>query len=370
MISDDAHLPELTRRQEEILSLIVRAYTQHPEPVSSKHLVEKFGLSYSSATVRNEMVALEDLGYIAQPHTSAGRIPTQNGYRYFVKRLINTSDISSADQSRITERLQSTPLATEQWMRLAASMLARTTQTAALVTPPSAETSRFKHLELISIQGRLVLMVLVLQEGTVYQQMITLAEALPQKRLSETAELINALCRDANATQVRARSVQMGLLELEVTELVADMMEKADVNQVRLIYREGLSDLISTFPSNEGAQQAIRVLEERAVLNMILNEVLTPIVNTVQVVIAGNGRWEQLSHLTMVLSRYGIQGQASGAVGVLGPTHIDYGRAVSAVGYISGVMTEQIANAFEKLPPSNPAADEDERFSTTEDTED
>ncbi len=353
MISDDAHLPELTRRQEEILSLIVRAYTQHPEPVSSKHLVETFGLSYSSATVRNEMAVLEDLGYIVQPHTSAGRIPSQNGYRYFVKRLISSGDISTSEQSRITERLQSTPLATEQWMRLAATMLSRTTQTAALVTPPSAETSRFKHLELISIQGRLVLMVLVLQEGTVYQQMITLTDPIPQAKLGETAQLINALCMDASATQVRARSVQLGLLEREITELVADMLERADANQVRLIYREGLSDLISTFPNNEGAQQAVRVLEERAVLNMILTEVLTPMVNSVQVVIAGNGRWEQMSHLTMVVSRYGIQGQASGAVGVLGPTHINYGRAISAVGYISGVMTDQIAQAYEQLPPGN-----------------
>lgn len=358
MISDDAHLPELTRRQEEILSLIVRAYTQHPEPVSSKHLVETFGLNYSSATVRNEMAVLEDLNYIVQPHTSAGRIPTQNGYRYFVKRLINTSDIPSADQTRISERLQSAPLATEQWMRLAATILSRTTQSAALVTPPSAESSRFKHLELISIQGRLVLMVLVSQEGTVYQQMITLADSLPQPRLSETAELINRLCMDSGATQVRARSVQLGLLERELTELVADMLERADANQVRLIYREGLGDLISTFPNNEGAQQAVRLLEERAVLNMILSEVLTPTVNHVQVIIAGNGRWEQLSHLTMVISRYGIQGQASGAVGVLGPTHINYGRAISAVGYISGVMTDQISHAFERLPSGQKDADE------------
>ncbi len=351
MIPDDPHLPELTRRQEEILSLIVRAYTQQPEPVSSKHLVEKFGLNYSTATVRNEMATLEELDYIAQPHTSAGRIPTQNGYRYFVRRLIHTSDMTLVEQSHISERMQSTPLATEQWMRLAATILSRTAQTAALVTPPSAETSRFKHLELIAIQGRLVLMVLVLQEGTLHQQMITLAEPLLQLRLSDMAELINRLCMDSTTTEVRARSVQMGVLERELTELVADMMEKADTNQVRLVYREGLTDLISAFPNNEGAQQAVRVLEERAVLSMILNEVLTPMVNSVQVVIAGNGRWEELSHLTMIVSRYGIQGQASGAVGVLGPTHMNYGRAISAVGYLSGVMTTMITNAFEKLPP-------------------
>ncbi|NJO84742.1 MAG: HTH domain-containing protein, partial [Blastochloris sp.] len=113
MNSDDAILPELTRRQEEILAYIVRAYTQTPEPVSSKFLAESYQLSVSSATIRNEMAALEELGYISQPHTSAGRVPTEIGYRYFVKRLLNAADLTTAEQERITERLQSLPLVTE-----------------------------------------------------------------------------------------------------------------------------------------------------------------------------------------------------------------------------------------------------------------
>lgn len=366
---DDAHLPELTRRQEEILSLIVRSYIQSPEPVSSKLLAERYGQSISSATIRNEMAVLEKLGYISAPHTSAGRIPTENGYRYFVKRLITASDLTAAEETRIAEKLQSTPLATDQWLNLVATVLARTAQVAALVTPPIAETSRFKHLELISIQGRLALMVLVLQQGAVHQQMLTLAEPLPQARLSEVAARINAQCEMANANEVRIRSVHLGLLEREIADVVADLMERADSNQVRLVYRDGLSEIISSFPHNQGAQQAVRVFEERAFLNMILNEILTPLINNVQVVIAGNGRWEELSHLTMVLSRYGIPGQATGAVGVLGPTHINYGRAISAVNYVSGLMTTMLANAFEAPLPSGgvnekepgenaPAADE------------
>src|SRR5690606_23781464 len=110
---------------------------------------------------------------------------------------------------------------------------------------------------------------------------------------------------------------------------------------------DGLSEMIGNFQHNQGAQQAIRVFEENAFLNMILNDVLTPILNSVQVVIGGNGRWEELSHLTMVLSRYGIPGQASGAVGVLGPTHLNYGRAISAVTYVSTLMTEMLTNMYE-----------------------
>jgi heat-inducible transcriptional repressor len=346
MNTDEANLPELTRRQEEILSLIVRAYTNSPEPVSSKSLADNPELNVSSATIRNEMAALEELGYIAQPHTSAGRVPTELGYRYFVKRLLSNGDLTVAEQSRIAEKFQDSPLATEQWMRRAASILSRTVNTAALVTPPIAETSRFKHIELISIQGRLVLMVLVVHGGAVHQQMLTLSDPVPQDQLSQAATRINGLCLNLNARDVRMKGVQLQMLDREVADLAADLMERADSNQVRSVYREGLSEIISTFSSNEGAQQAVRVFEERAFLNAILSQ-MTPIINQVEVVIGGEGRWEELKHLSMVLSRYGIPGQASGTVGVIGPTRLNYGRAVSAVRYVSTLMTDALTHIYE-----------------------
>lgn len=355
--SDSVVLPELTRRQEEILSLIVRTYTQNPEPVSSKYLAENYALNVSSATIRNEMAVLEEKGYITAPHTSAGRVPTENGYRYFVKRLLNSSDLTLAEQTRIAEKLAASPLATEQWMRLAATLLARTARSAALVTPPTAETCRFKHLELISIQGRLVLMVLVVEGGTVHQQMLNLAEPVPKETLSDVAQRVNTLCLGLKADEVRMKSVQLNLLGREIAELVADLMDRADQNQVRFVYRDGLSDLISAFHVSEGAQQAVRVFEERAFLNMILAEALDPSFNNVQVVIGGDGRWEELKHLTMVLSRYGIPGQVSGAVGVVGPTHINYGRAISAVRYISSLMTNTLVSLYEASSTSPASKD-------------
>lgn len=347
MTIDDPQLPELTRRQEEILSLIVRSYTQSPEPVSSKHLAENCGLNVSSATVRNEMAVLEKLGYIAAPHTSAGRIPTESGFRYFVKRLLNASDLTAAERTRIAEKFQGSTTSTEQWMRLTATTLARTARTAALVTPPVSETNRFKHLELIAIQGRLALMVLVLMGGTVHQQMLTLAEPVSQLRLSEAAAQINTLCSGLNANEIHMKSVQLPLLEREMADLAADLMEQADSHQTRLVYRDGLSEIINTFENAEGAQQVVRVFEERAVLNTILSEILTPIINHVQVVIAGEGRWEELSHLSMVLSRYGIPGQITGAVGLIGPTRLDYGRAISTVRFVSHLMTSMLTKMYE-----------------------
>ena len=354
--SDDSEPLILTRRQEEILALIIRVYSQAPEPVSSKLLVEQEGLSVSSATIRNEMARLEELGLIMQPHTSAGRVPTEAGYRYFVKHLLGGKGLTNAEETRITEKLQTQPLATEQWMNQAATLLARTVQSAAVVTPPVAETSRFKHVELIAIQGRLVLMVLVLQQGSVHQQMLTLADSVPQPSLSDAAGRINAFASDLSSGDLRARSGSLPLLEREIAELAADVMDRADSSRVRFVYRDGLSDVIGAFPRTEGAKQILRVVEERALLNMILSELLSPLINDVQVLIAGNGRWDDLDQLSLVFSRYGIPGQATGAVGVVGPTNMNYRRAISAVGFVSSLMSSMLATAYDNpaLPPPEP----------------
>jgi heat-inducible transcriptional repressor len=296
------------------------------------------------------MAVLEDQGFINAPHTSAGRVPTERGYRYFVRRLLNNSELSHTEQTHITERMQEMPLATEQWMRLAATVLARTVQSAALVTPPVSEISRFKHVELISIQGRLVLMVLVLHSGSVHQQMLNLAESLAQPILSQSAQRVNDLCLNLTSNEVRMKGVQLELLEREIAELAADVMDRADTQQVRIVYRDGLSGIINHFHGNVGAQQAVRVFEERAVLNMILSEVLARDEGGVQVFIAGDGRWEELNHLTMILSRYGIPGQTSGALGVVGPTHLNYGRAISTVRYMSNLMTNMLVKLFGEPP--------------------
>lgn len=365
MKTDAAHLPDLTKRQEELLSLIVRVYTQKQEPVSSRFLAEHSGLGFSSATIRNEMAVLEDLGYIAAPHTSAGRVPTERGYRYFVRHLTSESMLTPAEENQIAHRFQSLPLATEQWMRFAASALARTAQTASLVTPPAPSTGRFKHMELISIQGRLALLVLVLQGGTVHQRMLNLADAVPQETLSTAANHLNTLCLDLTANEMLVKRGQMNLLEQEVLEIAAELVENSSSGQVRSIYREGLSDMMTALSDKDNApllaSQAVRVLEERAFLNMLLEEYLAPQAGEVQVVIAGEGRRDEISQLSMVLSRYGIPGKLSGAIGVIGPMHLNYGRAISSVQYVSSMMTNMLVRLYgdeASDEPSDEASDD------------
>ncbi|MDE2853905.1 MAG: heat-inducible transcriptional repressor HrcA [Chloroflexota bacterium] len=352
-MNGEGQLPALSSRQEDILTCIVQAYSERAEPVGSRFLVENYQLNISSATVRNEMARLEELGYIAAPHRSAGRVPTAVGFRYFVRRLLQTRSLTRGEQSHISERVGTLQAGMEQWMRRTAALLARSVQTASIVTPPISQTNSFKHLELISIQGRLALMVLVLNSGSVHQRMLTLAEPVPQSKLGAAAKRVNETCADMGAQQVRLRSINLPMLEREVAELTAELIENVDNNRARFIYRDGLSQIIESFADEEGAQQAIRILEEHTVLNALLSDLLDRLPPEdgeqvdVQVVIAGDGRYEDLSRLSMVLSRYGDPEKMSGAVGVLGPTHINYGRAISTVRYVSNLMTNVLATLYQ-----------------------
>lgn len=344
-LPDLPDLPNLTERQEYILSLIVREYTRDPQPVASKTLVERFELSVSSATVRNEMVLLEEEGLIYAPHTSAGRVPTQQGYRYFVHRLLRGGDLSAQERRQIAREFRQAPLDIEVWMRIAASVLSRTAQTAALIMPPRAAENRFKHLELINTQGRLVLMVLVLQGGSVHQQILTLAEPVSQEVLSNIAQVINQLCATLTADRVRTKTrTQHDALTREIGELVADAMSQADPQSTKDIYRFGLSENLLAFTDDE-AQQAVRALEEHTVLDGIFKETLQPGRPDVFVVVAGEGRWEALNRLSMVLGRYGTA-QAHGALGVLGPTRMRYGRAISTVRYVASLMSGMLGDVY------------------------
>jgi heat-inducible transcriptional repressor len=341
--TESGELPDLSERQEYILSLIVREYIRDAQPVGSKTLVEQFDMNVSSATVRNDMVTLEQMGMIYAPHTSAGRIPTRQGYRYFVQRLLKTAQLSAQERRSIQDAFRYTTRNVEEWPRIAAMALSRTAKLAALATPPRAVENHFKHLELISTQGRLVLMVLVVQGGSVHQQLLTLAEAVPQEVLSRTAQIINALCTRMLAEQVRARTrSQPDELVREIGDLVADAMLQVNQQSARDVYRYGLSESLASFSESE-AQQVLRVLEEEDLLESILRDTLADDEPDVQIVVAGEGRWEYLSHLSMVLGRYGTP-KARGTLGLLGPTRMRYGRAVSAVRYVASLMSDMLGH--------------------------
>jgi len=153
---------ELTERQKLILTLIVHEHTRTAQPVGSKTMVEQFSMQMSSATIRNEMAVLTEMGYLRQPYTSAGRVPTEEGYRFFVSNLTQQTTLPATTMRTISHQFYQSRQDLEQWLKLAASVLANQSQAASLVTAPHSDKAQLKHLELIATHGRQILMVLVM----------------------------------------------------------------------------------------------------------------------------------------------------------------------------------------------------------------
>ena len=335
----------LTERQKLILALIIHAYTETAQPVGSKALIDRYKLDTSSATIRNDMVELTEAGYLRQPYTSAGRVPTEEGYRYFVRQLMGQTELPMNTRRTITHQFYQAGRDVNRWMRLAASVLAHQSQGASLVTSPRPESARFKHLSLISTHGRQVLMVMVWSGGQVRQQMLTLAEPVSQEQLSTAAGHINLVCEGLDSDAISALGGQFDALEQDVLKLIREELERMKQVVSGEVYRDGLSNVLSEpeFAESESARKALRVLEERSMLEDLLSRtVLTSGMDEVQVLIGGEGTWEDLRDCSMVLARYGAPGLVTGALGVLGPTRMAYGRTVSTVRFVSGLLSDLV----------------------------
>jgi heat-inducible transcriptional repressor len=341
-------MSELTERQKLILALVIRDYIETAQPVGSRRLVEEYGLHVSSATVRNEMLALTELGYLRQPHTSAGRVPTEDGYRYFVGQLMGHTDLPNNTKRMIVHQFYQAGSDLERWMRLAASVLARQSQAASLVTSPRSERPFFKHLELISTRGRQVLMVLVLAGGEVSQQMLALAEPVSQEQLSAAALTLTRLCADLDDETIAGLTTNLNALESDILKLVVDEMQRSKAVFTGEIYRDGLTHVLAEpeFGEADVARRALRVFEERPLLDDLLSRtVLSTEMGGVQVLIGGEGTWEELRDCSMVLARYGIAG-LSGTIGVLGPMRMPYSRTISTVRFVAGLLSNMVEDMF------------------------
>ncbi|MEP7200039.1 MAG: heat-inducible transcriptional repressor HrcA [Chloroflexota bacterium] len=330
---------ELTARQQAILAQIVQNYISTPIPVGSESIAQRLPTRASSATVRNEMAALEELGYLMHPHTSAGRIPTAKGYRYFVERLMEQSDLPPNEKRTIQHQFHQANLDLEQWMKLAASVLSHTAHTAALVTAPKASQSFFKHLELLSISDNLILVVLVMRDGTVKQQMIAAPQPAPtSEELSALAAQLSAQLDGLEAKQVSALLSAATGIEVQVLDRVATIMHQIDHSTNIEIYRDGLSLMLQQpeFSDSPRAQRLVHVLEVGNSMEQLLDEASGA--SGVQIVIGGDDRWHDMQDVSLILARYGVVDEAMGIVGVLGPLRMPYGRAISTVRYVASVM--------------------------------
>ena len=349
-----AGAPELTDRQRTVLRAVVEDYVLTAIPVGSKTLVSRYGLSVSPATVRSAMAELESLGLLSHPHTSAGRVPSDLGYRLYVESLMREAELDTADRLMIRHQFSQVQLTSNEWLRLAASVLAGSTRAASVVTPARSSQARFGHVQLVGLADGTWLIVLVLADGNVLQRRLdrsAIERRLPeeptdQPALDAVAAVLNAELAGLAAPQVRRRMAKLERLPAQIAETVAALLEGADAVVIEDIFTDGIVNVLEQPEFAEGSKlrPILEVLQRSDFL-----EQLVPVLTRsggVHVIIGRENMNDAMHEVSLVFAPYGAPDRALGVLGVLGPTRMRYPRAIPTVRYLSGLMNELINSHY------------------------
>ena len=338
----------LSERQRAILRLIVQEFVATGRPVGSKNLVERHQIDYSPATIRNEMADLEAAGYVQHLHTSGGRVPTDAGYRYFVHHLLGDVELPSSEQIMIRHQFRQVELQLEQWMELAAAVLARAAGNVSVVTAPRTATARLRHFELIALQPRLGLLILVTAEGSVRQVMVHWPDEVEQSALSRLADALVVDLRGLSADEVAARAEGTTGLARFVLDQIVVALHGLDAAERTEVHHSGLENIFAQpeFSSGSGAdaQALLGLLRGGAFLGALLPQLEAG--RDVQVFIGDENPAGELRRFGVVVSTYGVDGEVTGVLGVLGPTRMAYGRSISSVRYMARLMSDLVADLY------------------------
>jgi len=339
---DPAVFPELDQRARELLSAVIREHIATAEPVSSAQLVRRYHLDVSPATVRNELADLEERGLLTHPHTSAGRVPTDLGYRYFIESLMPTSGLRPEEQVTVSHQFQQALTDTAAWLRVAASTLARLTAEASLVTPPAARHSTLRHLEVVPIHERRVLIVAVLEGGAVRQQVLEVGTPTTPEHLHRLSARLTDSLAGASAGTLLERGASETGADADVVRALARILEEQDAFRARDLYVDGFQNILAQpeFAQGDRGREMLSLFEDHTRLAEILPLDLGA--GEVHITIGREHRHESLRDCSLVVGRYGADADVIGFVGVVGPTRMDYARSIGAVRYVGSLMSDLV----------------------------
>ncbi|PSL00951.1 heat-inducible transcription repressor HrcA [Murinocardiopsis flavida] len=322
----------LNERKLAVLRAIVEDHVSTNEPVGSKGIADRHTLGVSPATIRNDMVALEEEGYIAQPHTSAGRVPTDKGYRLFVDRLSNVKPLSQAER-RAIETFLTGAVDLDEIVARTVRLLAQLTRQVAIVQYPSLTRSSVQHIELVPLGGQRVMMVLILNTGRVEQRVIegmgqVTEDAVENLRGRLNRALVGTWLTDV-PTSVSDLPAQMPPEERPMAALVLSVLLESLVERhEEKIMLAGTANLAAV-DFSASLREVLEALEENVVLIRLLGEVGDPSMLSVR--IGAENSHEGLRSTSIVSAGYGIGDQSLAKLGVVGPTRMDYPGTMGAV---------------------------------------
>jgi heat-inducible transcriptional repressor len=336
----------LNERRQKLLQFIIDEYVSTAQPVGSNTLVEKYGLPVSPATIRSEMSRLEEDGYITHPHTSAGRVPTDLGYRYYVEALMREEQVPGELQHTIRHQFHQAARELEEWAKLAAAIMAARLNNAAVVTTPHSPQPKLRWLELVGVHDYLALVVVVLQEARVLQQTLALERPFTQDELTTVARKLNELMDGKTAAQMRGHSLELTPVETSIVDAAASLLEGVEDAGVEPSFLEGLRDLLGQpeFTQGQRILGILELMEERNLGRAI--PLSTETGAEVKITIGGEHPIDAMRVCSVITAHYTGPAGLSGTLSVVGPTRMHYPRAVSMVRYMSSLMEELLGVYF------------------------
>jgi len=333
-------------RQDIILRIIIKEHINNASPVASDSIARLYPTKISSATIRNEMVSLENQGYIHQHHHSGGRVPSDKGYLYYIESITSSSELPLSEQHLIRHQFHQAKKDIDEWGKLAATVLSRTAQNVAVVALPKPIRSKFKHLELIAIHETIALLILVIQEANIKQEMLYLAGEASQAELSDIAHRLSTVYEDLTAEAIKKVNIPLSPVETQVAATVVESMQQEDRIEYEEMYIDGIRHFFDQpeFMTQEKLRDIIEIIEAKSFLSSVLLQAL--IDDGIGIVVGKDNKEDAMQNCSVIASKYGIPGRLSGALCVLGPTRMQYERTISAVRCLSSIMNEFLNDLY------------------------
>lgn len=335
---------EPAARKKQILSAIVESYIRTGEPVGSKALIQEAGLKVSSATVRNDMADLTERGYIVQPHTSAGRIPTQRGYRYYVDNALEVKPVTAQGREYITDALSQNADSPESLLQNAANLLTRLTDNVAFATTPGGEESRIRKISFVPTGAHAAMAVVIVSNGIIKTKLFRCEFLITPEILQVFDKALNDVFAGVRLEAVNRPFIQtaaagFGELSFLMPSALIAVKDACDLARVVSVYHSGLGRLL-------GDAQADRILEFLQNQHDLAATLERLPLNTAATIGRENNRIE-LAYSSVVSSRYQIDGNPSGVLAVIGPMRMDYARLLSVLDCTAECVSELLQDMIE-----------------------
>lgn len=334
----------LDARKKAILFVAVQEYILTAEPVSSQKLVEKYQLGISSATVRNELAGLESMGYLHQPHTSAGRVPTDVGYRYYVDSISDKPGLTNREERAIVRLFSVINMEMEELMRETAQILSKFTNYIAVALAPSFKRSILKHIDLVSLSPRHVLIVLITDKGQVLKRTVSIKEF--GKDIGELEQLLNERLQGLGQSEILSLRDAIDLPDQELVETIRilidailDSMVSEDKERIFLSGTESIFHQ-PEFEDLHKVQILLNTLEHGYRLMQWLED--SARTQKVLVRIGSENPNQEIKDCSVVVSSYQLDDETQGTLGIIGPTRMNYARVISAVGFVSDSLSRAL----------------------------